>query len=179
VIGTAGSCALAAGVFSCAQEAARAARCAAGPANSAFGGAVAGYALTAIHTGSRPRGAGAALVAAPAAAAAHTGLDWATQGRGVLRPTLERIGLLDLDAETRAAKEAAATAAHAAAVEAAGQPLPWYLSWLPMRRLTPDEVVAHRARKGAEFRAARDAAAAGGLWAAVEKARDERGEGGR
>lgn len=176
VAGTAGSCALAAGVFSCAQEAARAARCGVGPANSAFGGAVAGYALTAIHTGSRPRGAGVAVVAAPAAAAAHAGLDWATGGRGLLRPMLERTGLLDLDATTRATRDAAAAARHAADVQAAGRPLPWYLAWLPMRRMTPEEVVERKARKDAEFRAARDAADAGGLGAAVERAR-ARGEG--
>ena len=168
-VGTAASCALAGATFASLCEAARAARCADTPLNSGLAGGGAGYALTVIHTGSPARGAGVGLVAAPLAAAAAAATAHLGGRRGILRPLLESTGLLDLDADARAERAAAEVAATVAAVEAASQPLPFYLRWLPIQRLTPDEVAAHAAKKASGEQAARATAAAGGLLAVVAK----------
>lgn len=168
-VGTAASCALAGAIFASLREAARAARCADSPLNAGLAGGGAGYALTVIHTGSPARGAGVGLVAAPLAAAAAAATAHLGGRRGILRPLLESAGLLDLDADARAERAAVEVAATAAAVEAASQPLPLYVRWLPIRRLTPDEVADRAVKTAAGQKAARDVAAAGGYVAAREE----------
>ena len=74
----------------------------------------------------------------------------------------------------RVAAEAAEAAAEAARVgSTVAEPLPWYLSWLPIRRMSPAEAAAHKATKTAAFRGSVAAAAEGGLPAAAERRRKE------
>jgi hypothetical protein len=116
-----------------------------------------------------------AAVAGAAAAAAHAA--WGSHGW--VRSALEGAGLVDVSAARRA-ERAAAAAQKAQAEKDAGAGadtgVPWPLSWLPIRRLTPEEAAAHKAAKEAAFRESVRAAGEGGLPAAVEKAgREEEG----
>lgn len=95
-----------------------------------------------------------------------------------MRAGLRRAGLVDETAAERAARVEGEAAAAAVASSTDAEPLPWFLAWLPggfIRRMSPEEAAAHKAAKKAGFRDAVQAAAEGGLPAAVEGRRRREG----
>jgi hypothetical protein len=192
---TAGSCALCAATFALPLEGVRAVRGEHSPLNSAVAGGLAVGVLSSVHRsgGSGSGRASAAalplpllfamvLGAAAAASSVHAAGDWATDGRGLARPLLENLGLLD--PPKRLVRESEAKAAAAAEVERqqaeererlrressssspasiVGVPLHPWLEWLPIRKLTPEEAALRKVLKEEEFRENARLAAQGGM----------------
>lgn len=195
---TAGSCALCAATFALPLEGVRAIRREHSPLNSAVAGGLAVGVLSSVHRSGGSGGASGGgnalplpllfvtvLGAAAAASSVHAAGDWATDGRGLARPLLESLGLLD--PPKRLVREREAAAAAAAEVERqqaeererlrqesgsssssspasiVGVPLHPWLEWLPIRKLTPEEAALRKMLKEEEFRENARLAAQGGM----------------
>lgn len=196
---TAGSCAVCAAAYALPLEGVRAVRQRHSPLNSAVAGGLAAGVLSSVHRsgGGGGRGGGgavpflfAASVGAAVAASLHAGGDWATGGRGLARPVLEGLGLLDPPRRLVREREAKASAAAEEAERQREQRLrqqeasssspsssspasiegealhPW-LEWLPIRKLTPEEAALRKRLKEEEFRKNARLAAEGGMPAAA------------
>ncbi|KAK9846616.1 hypothetical protein WJX81_007679 [Elliptochloris bilobata] len=153
--GTAVSCGVAMSLFSVLQEAVRALRCEAGPANSVVAGAASSYLLVSTYRGRRAAvpvavwcGAGAGLL--------HFAGD-RIDASARLRCTLVWLNLLD-DAELRERMKHS----HGGRRPNTQVELGWR-RWLPIRHLTDEEWEAYQQRKSESLRERVRAAREGGL----------------
>lgn len=204
---TAGSCAVCAAAYALPLEGVRAVRKQHSPLNSAVAGGFAVGVLSSVHRGGGGGGGGsrgggavpllfAASLGAAVAASLHAMGDWATGGRGLARPALEGLGLLDpprrlvREREAKAAaaakeaerrqrelslQEASASSSSPSPAYMAGVPLHPWLEWLPVRKLTPEEVALRKRLKEQEFRENARLAAEGGMPAAAVVGEKENG----